>query len=196
MPVKLLGSLADELRMLLAMTGQRTVSIHDEIRICQTHLDVMSLRHDKQFELETFGIPPETQGSGSGSGSEYEQVPPLIFHTLIENGLSHGYRDLEHGVFRLTQIDKVATVTFRLENDGDSTPGAGQSGVGLSYVRTRLEEVFPNRWELNGGPGDRGGWVNELIIDKSGGASKRRAGARKAKAKAKAKAKKSRGASR
>jgi LytS/YehU family sensor histidine kinase len=78
-------------------------------------------------------------------------IPPAIFHTLIENAITHnGYRD-----------DRV---TFRLEElrEGDlrryvlTTPATKKDrqadGLGLKYVKTRLEEMFPGRWRVESVP--------------------------------------------
>ena len=46
---RLLNSLADELRMLLHFSGKKMITLEQELELCRAHLQVMSLRHDKNL---------------------------------------------------------------------------------------------------------------------------------------------------
>lgn len=150
---RLVTALADEFRMLLSCTRKELIPLADEIDLCRAHLQVMSLRQDKQFEMQVEGI----------DGTEI--LPPLIIHTLVENGLTHGYRDKESGVFRLKGERRDGKLVLTVFNDSaisDSSPA--REGTGLRYVKTRLEETFPGRWAVRSGSVS-GGW--EAVIELS-----------------------------
>ncbi|MEL6968588.1 MAG: hypothetical protein AAFO02_00355 [Bacteroidota bacterium] len=51
------------------------------------YLAIMGFRREAKFQLLTDGISGE------------EQIPPAVFHTLIENGLTHGFADRKEGTF-------------------------------------------------------------------------------------------------
>ena len=150
---RLIHNLALELRMILRFAGENLIPIADEIKLCESHLEVMSLRRDGKFRLHVKGL----------SGNE--KIPPMIFHTLIENGLSHGYRDREEGVFRLVKWKTESGWRFLLFNDGSpiDRADAPSLGYGLRYIRARLEERWPGCWKLQSGP-FRGGWGTLIEI--------------------------------
>lgn len=150
--VKLVEALADEFRMISKVSHLRTIPLLQEVAICRAHLQIMSFRRGDGFELETEGI------------QEGDEIPPLIFHTLIENGLSHGYEDRKGGYFKLVRREIPGGVRFVLFNDSgvrkDYNPK--NSGMGLKYVNVRLEESFPGRWTLSS-RAESNGW--EVVID-------------------------------
>jgi len=149
----LLSSLADELRMLQEYSGKSSITLEEEVRLCEAHLQVMSLRHDKKFRLRVKNLDPK------------EKIPPLIFHTLVENGLTHGFAEREEGVFILARDKRDQSFRYVLSNDGNNTSGSRKSGsgLGLKYIRTRLQEFYPNRWTLKMGPHARG-WATIIEI--------------------------------
>lgn len=149
---RLLEALADELRLLLAVSAKPSITMAEELELCRLHLEVMSLRHDKKFVLQTFDLFNE------------ELVPPLVFHTIIENGLSHGFRGKELGRFWIKRVAGESGLTFEIGNNGTSASNeSAGSGIGLRYVRTRLEESYPNRWQLESGPHPEG-WLTKITI--------------------------------
>jgi two-component system, sensor histidine kinase LadS len=153
---RLLHALSMELKQLLTIVGEKVIPIEEEIRICRTHLEVMSLRHDKRFTLKLAGIKAG------------EKIPPMVFHTLVENGLTHGYAGKEAGVFVLSRSEDEGRVCFTLFNDGKSgKTNIESNGLGLKYVRARLEEAYGRNWRLDSHPVD-GGWLVTLAIQKAG----------------------------
>jgi two-component system, sensor histidine kinase LadS len=153
---KLLHALSRELKQLLTIVGEKVIPIDEEIRICRTHLEVMSLRHDKRFTLRLAGIKAG------------EKIPPMVFHTLVENGLTHGYAGKEAGVFVLSRSEDEGRVCFTLFNDGKSgKTNIESNGLGLKYVRARLEEAYGRNWRLDSHPVE-GGWLVTVAIEKAG----------------------------
>jgi LytS/YehU family sensor histidine kinase len=135
---RLVNALAEELGMLLRISSRKTISLEEEIHLCRTHLQVMGLRQDKTYTLDCTGL----------AGGE--QVPPMVLHTLVENGLTHGYVGKAKGTFLLRREDSAGGMRLTLFNDGiprEKKEDKGE-GTGLRYVRSRLEEAFPGRWNL------------------------------------------------
>ncbi len=154
---RLLHALARELKQLLKIVGEKVIPISEEIRICRMHLEVMSLRHDKNFALRLEGIEDE------------EKIPPMVFHTLVENGLTHGYAGRDEGVFILSRREDEGKIHFTLYNDGNGDVAGNKNtesgGLGLKYVRARLEEAFGRKWQLDS-HAVAGGWLVTISIQK------------------------------
>jgi hypothetical protein len=147
--VRLVAALAEELRLILQFSKEKMVLVSEELRLCRLHLEVMGLRQDKQFTLTAGAVP------------DAETIPPLVFHTLVENGLTHGCAKKNSGAFAFRREALSGAIRYSLFNDGsvDSGKPVGRpcEGTGLRYVKTRLEEAFPGAWNLESGPAE-GGW--------------------------------------
>ncbi len=128
---KLVNALSQELRLLMAFASEPTINLSQEIKICKVHLQVMSMRQEKQFTLNLNGI------------KEGITIPPFILHTLIENGISHGFRKQDEGTFTLTTTRNNGKVILKLHNNG--SPNARKTsegeGTGTRYIRSRLQEM-------------------------------------------------------
>lgn len=143
---RLIEALAEEFRIINRIVSEPEIDLAEEIALCRSHLELMGYRRDAAYQLVV---------NGPTSGLK---IPPMLFHTLIENGLTHAYEAREGGTFTLTCVRGGDTVEFRLDNDGSQLARISEmqkdrleEGLGLKYVRTRLEESFPGRWELEYG---------------------------------------------
>ncbi|WDI30481.1 histidine kinase [Hyphococcus flavus] len=137
--LKFIKGLADEFRLLASYSGKKLIPLDDEITLCRTHLALMGMRQRREFLLSVNGV----------SGTE--QVPPGLFHTIVENAFSHNrFSDLVV-TFSLSKSEADRGVTYLFKAPLGRQPGssATSTGSGLRYVRSRLEESFPQKWELN-----------------------------------------------
>jgi two-component system, sensor histidine kinase LadS len=161
---KLLHALSRELKQLLKIVGEKVIPIREEIRICRMHLELMSLRHDKSFTLRLEGVLDD------------EMIPPMVFHTLVENGLTHGYAGKEAGVFVLSRKEDGGKIYFTLYNDSMAgNKNSESNGLGLKYVRARLEEAYGRKWQLDS-HSIEGGWTVTIAIEKENGSDSQGAG--------------------
>lgn len=142
---KLLQTLSDEFQLISAISSRPLIPLAEEIRLCEYHLQIMGFRRDAHFELITENVP------------DHEEIPPLIFHTLIENGLTHAFQPRESGRFWLRHEKIGQETVFTIKNNGSRLRDAasGQSeireGLGSRYVKARLEESFPGKWTVEHG---------------------------------------------
>lgn len=148
-------ALADEFRVFSQIANEKLISIRDELKICEAHLKIMGFRKEASFTLTTEGI----------TGTE--MVPPAVFHTLVENGLTHGYAKKKSGVFLLKKEMFDKEIIYTLFNDSDISKAhiPENKGTGMKYIEARLQESFPGRWSLNSCPTDNGWLVSIKIID-------------------------------
>jgi hypothetical protein len=150
--VQLIGALAEEFRMLLRFSELPLIPLSEEIALCKAHLHVMELRYGKEFVFETEGI----EGN--------EMIPPLVIHTLVENGLTHGYKQKSSGRFVLTRKNTPKGYRLSLFNDGTASNRISREGSGLHYVKVRLEEAFPGNWQLKSSP-STDGWTAIIELE-------------------------------
>ncbi|MBZ0306190.1 MAG: transcriptional regulator, partial [Anaerolineae bacterium] len=93
-----------------------------------------------------------------------KMLPPLIFHTLIENGISHSYQKKTNGNFKIEFLQENNVDIYRITNDGgNKIPQELKDGLGFKYIKSRLEEAFPNAWEFNCHY-ENEEWISEIRI--------------------------------
>jgi LytS/YehU family sensor histidine kinase len=162
--VQLIEDLASEFRALARFSGERQVSIGEELTLCRTHLRVMSARTELAWSLEAEGIEASAL------------VPPALFLTLIENGFSHQSPKRDATVFTLRSERAANAIRYVFVSPGAVTFETTRvlGGTGLRYIRARLDESFHGSWKLSQGAVS-GGWetVIELGASASGAARAR-----------------------
>ena len=137
--IKLIEALADEFRMINQISALKQIPITQEIDLCLAHLKIMSYRKGADYKLETKDI------------DDTDTIPPMIFHTLVENGLTHGYEKKSTGIFILQRMKNQDSIKYILTNDGEfnSEESKGSTGFGAKYIKGRLEESYPGRWKFS-----------------------------------------------
>lgn len=135
--VRMIDALADELRTLQQMSSATLVSAEDELRLCRSHLANMSLRKDVAYELEVDGVNGALR------------VPPAVFHTLVENAITHGAA-AERVTLRLSAESDGTRVRYVFEAPAGEAD-AERSGTGTRYIESRLREAWGNAWSLRQG---------------------------------------------
>lgn len=151
--VKMIEALAEEFRAIATMSGASTVSLREELALCRHHLQVMSLRKDQTFDLRSPDVDLDAR------------VPPAIFHTLLENALTHNaYTDGATFVLEESR-DTRGRRTYRLHTplSRDPTPEI-RVGKGHSYVQARLGEVFGDRWRFSSGQAGPHEWLDAIEV--------------------------------
>jgi len=156
--LKMIQALAAEFRILYEITDRDTISLEREIELCQAYLELMSYRKNQVFTLKLDVTDAEAL------------VPPAIFHTLIENALSHNTYQDQQTEFTLSQqiTDKSCRYVFYAPIGVpvivDQQLPAGSSGIGLSYVKARLNETWGDKASFEDGKSADGFWRTVVQI--------------------------------
>ncbi|UOQ52640.1 histidine kinase [Hymenobacter cellulosivorans] len=135
-------ALAKEFDLLNNMAEATLVPVGQELELCQHHLQVMQFRKEIRYELEYTGIDPA------------ELIPPAIFHTILENGITHSLPPPDGRIcFRLSVERAAHSQTYRLltcahNRPLDHRPRIG-NGTGFEYIRARLRESYGSGWEFS-----------------------------------------------
>jgi LytS/YehU family sensor histidine kinase len=81
------------------------------------------------------------------------QVPTLILQPMVENAVKHGIaKRVQGGAIRIAAFRSNGRLTLSVYNDGPSLPAGWEktpSGVGISNVRTRLQTLYGDEFELS-----------------------------------------------
>jgi hypothetical protein len=139
--VRFLEALADELRIFAEVAGEPLIPARRELELCRSHLAIMSCRKGTRFALDAEGVDANAT------------LPPAIFHTLIENAITHNSYDEADVVFTLREERTKHARRYVLDAPArhDQPANAG-AGLGLRYIKARLEESFPGRWSVESAP--------------------------------------------
>ncbi|CAM2005545.1 histidine kinase [Acanthopleuribacter pedis] len=150
--VAFIASLAEEMKMLNRMADQTLVSLEDECLLCRRHLDLLTYRTGECYAFETDYQNPDLQ------------IPPALLLTLVENGISYA---LDEGTVRfelhqrLTETRTIEMI-FRAVGVTINTE-ANDDGTGGKYIKARLEESFPGRWQLEASGQDQT-WTTHITL--------------------------------
>ncbi|MCG6153387.1 sensor histidine kinase [Leptospira bandrabouensis] len=150
---QILDSLVGELRIILKVASKQLIPIKDEIDLCKYHIEVMKIRMEKDYRFRIFGI------------NFSEEIPPLIFHTLIENAFTHedsvkaklSFLILKKNIKKDENLISVyCFIVYNHCKTKEPITSKNGSGTGLEYVRLRLEESYSGKWSLQHGKSKKG----------------------------------------
>ena len=142
----MIEQLAEEFYLLSAMVDQDLIPLSEEIRLCQAHLRLMSLRKHCHFSLCSDVADTDCQ------------VPPGIVHTLIENAFSHNTYQKGEFIFHLLQYSSGNQVSLQVQcprslaesDEAVSIESSHKSkGLGSQYILQRLEQSFRQAWRID-----------------------------------------------
>ncbi|WP_244279820.1 sensor histidine kinase [Leptospira brenneri] len=156
----ILDSLAEELHIILKVASKQLIPVSEEINLCKYHIGVMKLRMEKDYKLKISRF------------ESTDMIPPLVFHTLIENAFTHEDSEkakLSFGIFmkNITENEKSYSsyhfLVYHHNKEKETKPTTAGTGTGLEYIRLRLEESYPGKWSLTHGKSKKGYRVLILI---------------------------------
>lgn len=151
--VDLLFALSREFDILNDISERKLIPIIKELELCRAHLEIMGFRKEEDYELITHNI------------DEHDIVPPAIFLTLVENGISHKNSGNKSMRFILNyECSKHSKVyEFLAEGEAGELDFEITYGTGLRYIEARLEESFPGHWTFSSEP-SQAGWLSRIEI--------------------------------
>ena len=144
--IRMITRLGIFLRASLENSSEQLIPLDQEVRFLKLYFEIEEVRGGDRvcFQVD---IDPTTTGV---------LVPNLILQPLVENALRHGVWQQAERVF-VTVASRVRTdsVEIVVRNEARDIPagerGLVREGVGLSNVRSRLQQLFPNRFQFQYG---------------------------------------------
>ncbi|MEM9545587.1 MAG: histidine kinase [Bacteroidota bacterium] len=158
--VKFIHALANEFEVLNEIADYQLVPVEQEIKLCKRHLEVMGFRKEITYHWEDEGIDPN------------DTIPPAIIHTAVENGVSHSLPNTDGSIsfklqFERTEKYKQYTLSTKAEIRKSSTfdemDNENGDGMGLKYIKARLQESYHDRWTLTS-ESTSDGWATIIRI--------------------------------
>jgi signal transduction histidine kinase len=154
-----IDSLADYLRTTLpkfrAESGTLSSTLGEQIDRCASYLTLMNVRMDGRIKV-VVDAPPEVRDL---------PFPPLVLISLVENAVRHGLEPKagRGGICIRARLEgDVIQVAVEDDGAGLSLEGGDSGGVGLSNVRSQLQNRFGAKasLEISSRPG---GGVSAMI---------------------------------
>lgn len=157
---RMIARLADFLRATLEGNERsHEVALADELALMEAYLDVEKARLGRRLVIRT-QVGPDVLGA---------MVPYLLLQPLVENAIRHGIAQrTEPGRLELTVSREAGRLRMDVANDGstdETVDGAHRSSaIGLSNVRKRLENLYPDDHAIDAGHRPDGGYAVHIDI--------------------------------
>lgn len=139
--VSMIAGLSEFLRRVVHASDRQQVPLEEELGFVQKYLDIQKVRFAERLQF-TVDVPAELLPA---------QVPSLILQPMVENAVKHGIaKRVQGGTIRISASRVDGTITVSVYNDGPSLPAGWEQspGIGISNVRTRLQNLYGDAFEL------------------------------------------------
>jgi two-component system LytT family sensor kinase len=141
--VSMIAGLSDFLRRVVQDSDRQQVPLQAELEFTRKYLDIQKMRFAERLEFSV-DVAEELL---------LAQVPSLILQPMVENAVKHGIaKRAQGGAIRIAAFRNNGTLTMRVYNDGPALPNeweANQTGIGIANVRTRLQSLYGDAFELS-----------------------------------------------
>jgi two-component system, LytTR family, sensor kinase len=165
--IRMITRLGSFLRVTLESSATQLVSLDEEVRFLELYFQIEQVRVGDRVRF-LVEIDPATASV---------LVPNLILQPLVENALRHGawQQALQARVTVASRIlDDSLEIVVRneFENPSSSQPSPINEGIGLSNVRSRLQQLFPARFRFEYGWISAGMFQVSLVLPANSGTAK------------------------
>jgi two-component system, LytTR family, sensor kinase len=134
--IRMLGGLSDLLRRSLSSLRVERVTFAEELDFIERYLEIQTMRFPDRLRV-TMEIADAARGAS---------FPSMLLQPIVENAIEHGIAPRVGGG-RITIAARVVDGKLRVEVRDDGvgldSPATHGHGVGLSNVRKRLAQLYP-----------------------------------------------------
>ena len=147
--IDMLVGLSDLLRKTLDHYHTDLVSLKDELNLIKLYLSIQQIRFKDRLKI-IYDIDPDSLN---------KEIPPFTLQPIVENALIHGIEPVSNaGNLRIITLINSDNLFIKIEDDGAGLNTLHvKDGVGLSNVKSRLENMYGNEFDFrihsNGGKG-------------------------------------------
>ncbi|HEV8694014.1 MAG TPA: histidine kinase [Lysobacter sp.] len=137
---EMLGHLIQYLRRSLPRTEDELSTLGDELERALAYLEILKIRMGQRLAVQV-DVPENLRGT---------KLPPMMLQTLVENAIKHGLEPRTAGgtVWILARrVDDTVSITVADDGEGFNSKNGG-TGIGLKYVRERLQLVYGTKGSL------------------------------------------------
>lgn len=131
--------LSDLLRYAMYETNKQRVPMQGEVDFLRNYIDLMKLRFNEMTSVQSDFVIDNPR----------QEVPPLLFISLIENAFKHGANNHAPAsiTIHLTLENSLLTFVCDNTNNPKTDQDRSGSGIGLENTRRRLDLLFPGRYQ-------------------------------------------------
>lgn len=131
--------LSQIMRYMVDRAGEDRIKLDEEINYLRDYIDLEKLRLGDKAEISF-----EVKGNTS-----LHQVEPLLLIPFVENAVKHGLDTMRTGGYLMASLlVDHQTITFQCKNAFNPEIKRSSTGTGITNVRTRLEKLYPGRYDL------------------------------------------------
>ena len=141
--VSMIAGLSDVLRRLVEDSTRQEAPLAEEMEFLEKYLEIQKMRFGDRLRL-TMNVPPELLQT---------PVPRLILQPMVENAVKHGIeKSAQGGAVHIAAFRNNGMLTLSVYNDG---PGLlvdwerATSGIGITNVRSRLQRLYGDAFQLS-----------------------------------------------
>jgi LytS/YehU family sensor histidine kinase len=143
---KMVARLGDFLRITLENSGDREVSLKQEMDFVGRYLEIESVRFQDRLVVK-MNIDPETLAA---------RVPNLILQPIVENAIKHGISQQESVESLIISSERHGDkLQIRVEDTGpglqpsnENGKGSKTAGIGLANTRARLAHLYEENYRF------------------------------------------------
>lgn len=147
----LVERLAEQFAQLRESSQHARISLADELALCRSYLDTVSLVLDQPIRLDV------------DAGDLQLQLPPGVLHAQVENALTHaGAAACARRPFRLTLRRDGSNCVLELRGARGRSAQRGQ-GTGTQYIEASLAVASPAGWHYTQ-QADGEDWVGRIEL--------------------------------
>jgi two-component system, LytTR family, sensor kinase len=141
--VSMIAGLSDFLRRVVADSDRQEVPLEEELEFAKKYLDIQKVRFAERLQFSV-DVPKELFAA---------QVPNLILQPMVENAVKHGIaKRVQGGAIRIAAVRSNGRLELSVYNDGPGLAAGWEqshNGIGLVNVRTRLQSLYGEAFELS-----------------------------------------------
>ena len=138
--VSMIAGLSDFLRRVLQDSDRQEVALGEEMDFVQKYLGIQKVRFADSLKVD-IQVPDELLSA---------QLPPLILQPLAENAVKHGIaKRSQGGTIRISARRSDTMLNLTVYNDGPKHRAGPNSGIGISNVRSRLQRLYGDKFQLS-----------------------------------------------
>lgn len=145
--------LSKMMRHILYDAEKGKTSLAKEIEFIKTYINLMKLRFSNDVKIET-SFPENIND---------EELPPLLFTSLLENAFKHGISYQEKSFITINLELKNNLLQFNMYNSKHEKKEVEKGGIGLTNLKKRLDLLYGNNYDLTISDGLSEYFVNLVI---------------------------------
>lgn len=155
---KMVTSLSDLLRSVLARQQANFLSLKEELQLVRQYLAIQQIRFEDKLKIEYL----------IEEGADQCSVPQLILQPIVENAVTHGIADLtEQALIRISARCTAGHIVIDVYDNGvgqTQKMHTSGTGLGLSNTLMRLQQAYGEKAQLLFDQPDHGTTTVSLII--------------------------------